>query len=381
MSCTPLSKLGVQSQSSMRSMLDYVFGWEVFSLGVGLLLVAGSLTVSDEFKKYTAAKIFFCLAAIWIFGKILMWSFLTSEKFTVRTTIAFLACGFVGAGLAEAVRLIGQRESKADPPTTQQGKPKVPDIQQKSEGSYSPNIVGDGNVVTINPAPILQEKSKGSRGKQPPAPPVVDLQAGSHIRFDDSKIVAHEGSAVRTGKGIKDLSFNNTLIEGGAKAGARSKDAPTISATAITPEIQYQESSPEEIAALRESAIALIKNLFDSYTDWRKREREWLDKKNEAKADEVSKQFTDGYDQNYRQRVIETRDSLLRSVKQRPKRPSHIEVSYRPHGEYIFPDVVQTHLCDLIVLLNEMEKENSFEISCADVKRKIAPFCDEGSMD
>ncbi len=319
----------------MRTMLDYVFGWEVFSFGVGLLLLAGSLMVSDEFKKYPAAKILFCLAAIWIFGKVLMWSFFTSEKFTVRTTIAFLVCGFVGAGLAEAMHLIGEREAK--------GK-------------------------------IAQEKEKVL------PPPVMDLQAGRHIEVNDSKIIAHEGSAVRTGKGINDLSFNKTIIEGGVKTGIDSKDASAAPIVAITPKIPYQESSPEEIAVLRKRATVLIKGLFTGYADWREREKEWLDKKNEDKADEVSKEFTAEYDKNYKQKVIKARDSLLRNIKQWPKRALDVETSYKSHGEFIFPQDVQGQLCDLIVLLNQLEKENNLEISCSDVKQKI-PFCDEHSMD
>jgi hypothetical protein len=168
----------------MPRVLEYIFGWEVFSFGVGLLLVAGTLLVADEFRKYTAGRVAFYLAGAWIIGKILMWSIFTSEKFIMRGILTFLVVGLVGVGISEAARLISQKQGTAEasapqpaeppkPPLVQQStgptksnqsdthqppapqKPAAaPPVQQTSQGANSPNtnttITGNQNTVTNN---------------------------------------------------------------------------------------------------------------------------------------------------------------------------------------------------------------------------------------
>jgi hypothetical protein len=57
---------------------------------------------------------------------------------------------FLGRILPAKVNADGSRQSDA----------KKPDIQQTSEGSNSPNIIGNGNTVTINPTPPPQPAFK-----------------------------------------------------------------------------------------------------------------------------------------------------------------------------------------------------------------------------
>jgi hypothetical protein len=136
----------------MHPILEYLFGWEVFPFGAGILFAAGCLLVADEFKKFTAARILFSLTAFWIIGKVLMWSYVTYDGFYTRGIITFVIFGLVGVGTSEGIRLIGQREAKADSNNMQQERPKKPDVQQSSQGANSPNIVGSGNVVVISPS-------------------------------------------------------------------------------------------------------------------------------------------------------------------------------------------------------------------------------------
>ncbi len=143
------------------SFLELIFSDLVFGLEVPLLVTAGCLLLSDEFKKFKAAKAFFYLATVWICGRVLMWSVFTSETFYTRALATFLAFGILGVGLAEALRATNHRENSLRNP--KQEPPKPPPIQQKSEGANSPNIVGNNNTVTINMAP--QPKLEGFREK------------------------------------------------------------------------------------------------------------------------------------------------------------------------------------------------------------------------
>ncbi len=139
----------------MSSLLQLIFGDLVVSLGVSLLVAAGCLLVSDEFKKFSAARALFYLAAAWTCGRALMWSVFTSDSFYTRAVATFLVFGLVGVGLTEALRATNHRENSLKSVATQEPPKPIPPTQQKSEGQNSPNtnVTGNNNRVTVNVRP------------------------------------------------------------------------------------------------------------------------------------------------------------------------------------------------------------------------------------
>lgn len=71
--------------------------------------------LADEFKEYKAARWCFWISAVWLWGKMLMWSVFSSEAFSIRAIIVFLVCGVVGIGLMESLRLTTKRERLTAP--------------------------------------------------------------------------------------------------------------------------------------------------------------------------------------------------------------------------------------------------------------------------
>jgi hypothetical protein len=128
----------------MRVILDYVFDWLPFGFGVPILIVVGFTLLADEFKAFTATRVCFYLATVWIFGKVVMWGFFTSDRFHIRAVVVFLVFGIVGIGLTEVLRLTTRRETdKNSPPNNQ---PKSPE----STGSGSA-VIGTG-TIEVKPA-------------------------------------------------------------------------------------------------------------------------------------------------------------------------------------------------------------------------------------
>jgi hypothetical protein len=151
----------------MSPLLNVIFSDLAMGLGFSLLATAGCLLLSDEFRKFKAAKAFFWLAAMWIAGRIIMWSVFTSESFVTRAIVTFIACGILGIGLAESLRATNNRANSL--PVGNAESPKTTaSIEQHSSGSNSPNanIPGNENKVTINlnavaslPQPAFHEDS------------------------------------------------------------------------------------------------------------------------------------------------------------------------------------------------------------------------------
>jgi hypothetical protein len=104
----------------MRPILETIFGEFATGLGASILAGAGFTLLADEFKKFRAAKLCFCLAALWIYGKVLMWGYFTNENFFIRALVSFVVFGFVGVGLVEALHLTKSRQTKAheEPPAS-----------------------------------------------------------------------------------------------------------------------------------------------------------------------------------------------------------------------------------------------------------------------
>jgi len=97
-----------------REILDFIFGEFAVGIGVTLLIGAGFTLLADEFKAFKAARVCFYLATAWIYGKVFMWAYFTSDRFPVRAIVGFLAFGLVGVGLMEALRLTKNREVKTN---------------------------------------------------------------------------------------------------------------------------------------------------------------------------------------------------------------------------------------------------------------------------
>lgn len=129
--------------------LEFIYHDIVLSVVLSFLLAGGALLPTDEFKKFKAAKACWWLLALYLCGRVLMWSVLTSEKLQIRAFGVFLAFGAIGVVCSEMVRLVDGRETRFS--ATEQEPPKpVPPVQQTSQGNNSPNtaIIGNNNVVT-----------------------------------------------------------------------------------------------------------------------------------------------------------------------------------------------------------------------------------------
>src|SRR5713226_5984595 len=123
----------------MIAILDYIFDWLPFGLGVSILIGTGFVLLADEFKAFKAARVCFYLATAWIYGKALMWAYFTSDRFQVRGVVAFLVFGFVGMGLSEALRLTSHREQPPQPHEAVEGPntPKKPEAPPSSAENQS----------------------------------------------------------------------------------------------------------------------------------------------------------------------------------------------------------------------------------------------------
>jgi hypothetical protein len=96
----------------LRTILDFIFDW-LLVLGVPILIGAWFALLSDEFKRFKGARVCLYIATVWAFGKVLMWSAFSSDKFPIRALIVFFAFGIIGLCLSEALRLTTARERAA----------------------------------------------------------------------------------------------------------------------------------------------------------------------------------------------------------------------------------------------------------------------------
>jgi hypothetical protein len=171
----------------MLVVLGLIFNEWLVGFGVPILVGIGLTLVSDEFKKFQAARMCFIIATVWVYGRVLMWSVFTSQSFYARAFVTFLAFGIVGVILTEGLRAASQRENLlknadqqmnsntpqndqgANTPPPKKAKKKQPrsnavksplqansgdsNVQQQSTGDASPNInqQGAGNTATVGP--------------------------------------------------------------------------------------------------------------------------------------------------------------------------------------------------------------------------------------
>jgi hypothetical protein len=142
----------------MRVILEYIFDWLPLGLGVAVLIGAGFTLLGDDFKLFTAARTCFCIATAWMYGKVFMWDYFTSDRFYVRAVVSFLVFGLVGISLSEVLRLTRHREKKTSETT-----------------STTPAPLGPAPAVTDVTQPVVTPpKPKGG----PVSPPVKPTGKG-----------------------------------------------------------------------------------------------------------------------------------------------------------------------------------------------------------
>src|SRR2546426_12776130 len=112
----------------MRWALDSAFSWELFGFVDPILIGTGFTLIGvNEFR---GAKICFWLSALWTYGKVLMWSYVSQNSFISRSLVVFLFCGVLGVGLMGGLRLVNRKQSETQveitsPSQDQQKPPKL----------------------------------------------------------------------------------------------------------------------------------------------------------------------------------------------------------------------------------------------------------------
>jgi hypothetical protein len=94
----------------MQVVLEWLFDWLLVSIVVPTLIGVGLTLLADEFKQFRAARVCFYLATAWIFGKALMWSWSTQDRFLAKALIGFFVFGIVGVALIGVLHLTANRE-------------------------------------------------------------------------------------------------------------------------------------------------------------------------------------------------------------------------------------------------------------------------------
>jgi hypothetical protein len=166
----------------MHDIFEWLFDWLLLGFGVPILIGAGFTLLADEFKEFKAARVCFYIAAVWVWGKVLMWAWLSEAGFPTKAIVGFIVFGVVGVALIGTLHLTRKRElGHAELPKTTvtkethsqpEQKTASPqhqknsggtNVQQQSFGNGSPNIsqvgpcniaqVGHNNIATVNCAP------------------------------------------------------------------------------------------------------------------------------------------------------------------------------------------------------------------------------------
>lgn len=126
--------------------LDLAFGWPVFGAGAPTLVGVACFLVSDEIKAFRGAKVCFYVAAVWVWGKVVMWSVLSNDSFRLRALVTFLVCGVVGIGLVEGLRVVTKREHLV-------GKLGQPEVKNH-DGVDLASLANDVATIKKNTTPI-----------------------------------------------------------------------------------------------------------------------------------------------------------------------------------------------------------------------------------
>jgi len=125
----------------MHVVLDSLFDWLVVGFGVPILIGVGLALLADEFKEFIAARVCFYLAAAWVCGKALMWSWSAQDRFVVKALIGFFVFGTVGVALIGLLYLTTKREKTV----AREVSPAGPDLS---------SIANDVAAIKKNTTPI-----------------------------------------------------------------------------------------------------------------------------------------------------------------------------------------------------------------------------------
>lgn len=121
--------------------------WAFFGIGLPPTIL-GMYVVTDEVKAFRAARYLFWFSALWMWGKIMWWGFNSVEGFLYRSIAVFIACGLIGIGLTEALRLTARREAY------HQVSPAPP-----------PDVTTEDHHATPSPAPSASTENHGTTDK------------------------------------------------------------------------------------------------------------------------------------------------------------------------------------------------------------------------
>jgi hypothetical protein len=154
----------------MPLLFQFLYNDVIFAVALALLLAGGTLLPSDEFRQYKIARVCWWLLAVYLIGRVVMWSALTDYKPQgARVLIAFLLSGVVGVICSEMARAITAREENVRQESVQQDddkkKPPTPSVQQESHGANSPviNVPGDNNRITVIAPPADNPPKKDTK--------------------------------------------------------------------------------------------------------------------------------------------------------------------------------------------------------------------------
>src|SRR5271155_4120163 len=149
----------------MHVVLDWLFDWLVFGFGVPILIGVGFTLLADEFKEFKAARVCFYLAAAWVCGKALMWSWSSQDSFVLKAVVGFFVFGIVGVALIGALRLAVKREHSV----SRDASPAGPDLSSIASDlaaiKQNTTPIPDRHL-TIDQIQYLQRNLKGHQ-KQP----------------------------------------------------------------------------------------------------------------------------------------------------------------------------------------------------------------------
>jgi hypothetical protein len=149
----------------MQVVLEWLFDWLVFGFGVPIIIGVGFGLLADEFKEFRAARICFYLVALWIFGKVLMWAWLSPDRFAVKAIVGFVVFGAVGVGLIGILSLTTKREQAVSREATH-ASPELSSISSDLETIKKNTTPVPDRHLTIEQVRFLQTHLKGHQ-KQP----------------------------------------------------------------------------------------------------------------------------------------------------------------------------------------------------------------------
>lgn len=156
--------------------------------------------------------------------------------------------------------------------------------------------------------------------------------------------------------------------------------------TKTTVERPPQTGTDPEIAKVRTDATGLIHKLWDSYKHWNEKDQFWGGRAGTIPTNATrryqlrnNQDFTSKYRQTYEPQIVDVRNRLLAHIRELPTPPLNWDreriynIGPMPDGTMMITEVINL-ICDLRLLLNQLERENNLQLSCRDIK--LGGICD-----